>query len=137
MTTPNVPRRRWFRFGLRTLFVLLTVLGVWVGVQMNWLRERREARAWIEKNGGVVLDHVPHDFSIAGGKPQRWDPARVRAPWPIRLLGGEPVGFVVFHDAKGQSARLSKIFPEAKIVQIPAHYDARKSGPLSSPAKRP
>jgi hypothetical protein len=25
------PRRRWFRFSLRTLFVVVTLLGIWLG----------------------------------------------------------------------------------------------------------
>jgi len=28
------PRRRWFRYSLRTLFVMVTVLGVWLGIQV-------------------------------------------------------------------------------------------------------
>jgi hypothetical protein len=30
MTSSAPPRRRWFRFSLRTLFVLVTVLCVWL-----------------------------------------------------------------------------------------------------------
>jgi hypothetical protein len=35
------PKRRWFRFSLRTLFVVVTVLGCWLGYELNWVRERR------------------------------------------------------------------------------------------------
>jgi hypothetical protein len=36
------PRRcRWFRFSLRTLFLLVTLLGVFLGVQVQWVRDRR------------------------------------------------------------------------------------------------
>jgi hypothetical protein len=40
MDKPNP--RRWFRFSLRTMFVLVTVVCVWLGYQLNWIRQRRE-----------------------------------------------------------------------------------------------
>jgi hypothetical protein len=36
------PKRRWLRFSLRTLFIVLTVSGIWLGFQVNWIRQRRE-----------------------------------------------------------------------------------------------
>ncbi len=37
------PRRRWFRFSLRTFFVLLTILCVWLGVVSKSAHQQREA----------------------------------------------------------------------------------------------
>jgi hypothetical protein len=38
----ETPKRRpWFRYSLRTLFVLVTLLCVWLGVQAKWIRDRR------------------------------------------------------------------------------------------------
>jgi len=42
MTTSAPLRRRWFRYSLRTLFVLVTVFCVWLGVQVKWIHDRRE-----------------------------------------------------------------------------------------------
>ena len=59
-----VPKRRWFRFRLRTLFVVVTVVGAFVGF-LRWnaiqTRERREfiARYWL----GVVEEAFGIDFS--------------------------------------------------------------------------
>lgn len=42
MTT--APKHRWFAFSLRTLFVVVTVVGIglgWVVYQLNWIRQRR------------------------------------------------------------------------------------------------
>jgi hypothetical protein len=39
----TAPRRRWFAFSLRALFVVVTVFGCWLGYQLNWIRERHEA----------------------------------------------------------------------------------------------
>jgi hypothetical protein len=35
------PKGRWFRFSLRTLFVVVTVFGCWMGYEVNWIRQRR------------------------------------------------------------------------------------------------
>ena len=52
---PSKPRRRWFQFSLRTLFVLLTVLCVWLAVTVERVRKQREAVAAIEAVGGSVF----------------------------------------------------------------------------------
>ena len=33
-------KRSWFRFSLRTVFVVVTVFACWLGYELNWLRER-------------------------------------------------------------------------------------------------
>jgi hypothetical protein len=41
------PRRRWFAFTLRTMFVGVTMLGIlsaWVGYSYNWIIERHQFR---------------------------------------------------------------------------------------------
>jgi hypothetical protein len=57
--TETKPKRRWFRFGLRTLFVLMTIFGVvsgWVAYQFNWIRQRHE---FLLNKGVIVLAEVP------------------------------------------------------------------------------
>jgi hypothetical protein len=56
MTTPQ-PKRRWLRFRLRTLLVLVVVLSVplgWVAMNMQQARRQREAVKAILEAGGVV-----------------------------------------------------------------------------------
>ena len=39
----NAPKRRWYQFSLRTMFVLVFVVSVplaWVGYSLNWIKER-------------------------------------------------------------------------------------------------
>jgi hypothetical protein len=38
MTT--APKRRWFRFSLRTLFLGVTLFGCWFGYELYWIRQR-------------------------------------------------------------------------------------------------
>ncbi len=46
--------RRHLTFSLRTSFVVLTALAVWLGVVVNRAREQREAVKAIEELGGIV-----------------------------------------------------------------------------------
>jgi hypothetical protein len=46
--------RRWFRFSLRTLFVLVTVAAVWLGLTMKRIRDQERAVARILELGGDV-----------------------------------------------------------------------------------
>src|SRR5436190_19364866 len=55
----NIPapsRRRWFRFSLRTLFVLMSLacVAVWVGPDLWLVYQRRAMRKWITDRGGTV-----------------------------------------------------------------------------------
>ncbi len=34
----HAPKHRWFRFSLRTLFVLITALALWLGWEMKSIR---------------------------------------------------------------------------------------------------
>jgi hypothetical protein len=47
------PKRRWFRFSLRTLFALVTLcalLSCWTVYQLNWIRQRHLALDWLEQH---------------------------------------------------------------------------------------
>jgi hypothetical protein len=60
MDQPPAIRRRWFRFSLRMLLVVVTLLCVWLGIQVNAARRQREAVAEILKAGGTVsYDYKP------------------------------------------------------------------------------
>jgi len=51
------PRRRWLQFSLRTLIVLMLVLGAglgWFAREVQKARAQREAATAIEKLGGSV-----------------------------------------------------------------------------------
>jgi hypothetical protein len=36
----RAPKRRWFQFTLRTLFVVVTVLACWLGYAVSWIKQR-------------------------------------------------------------------------------------------------
>ncbi len=51
----TAPKRRRFRFSLRTLFVVVTVFGVWLGWTLHHIHLRRQAISEIEAHGGDVV----------------------------------------------------------------------------------
>ncbi len=71
MTAPK-PRRRYLQFSLRTFLVLLTLVCVWFGWQVNRANQRRQAVAWVlEMGGSVQYDYEVDDEgnTIADAKP--------------------------------------------------------------------
>lgn len=36
----SLPQRRWFRFSLRTIFILLAIIAGWVAYDARWIRQR-------------------------------------------------------------------------------------------------
>jgi hypothetical protein len=50
-------KSHWFRFSLRTLLLLLTVLCVWLGIQVNSVRRQREAVAVLSNARASIKYH--------------------------------------------------------------------------------
>ena len=49
----TAPRRHWFRFSLRTLFVVVTVFGIglaWLGWELQLVRRRTALMDWARQN---------------------------------------------------------------------------------------
>jgi hypothetical protein len=49
---PIALKRRWFAFSLRALFIVVTVLGVWLGFIVHHARQQKAALAALESVGG-------------------------------------------------------------------------------------
>ena len=113
-----VQRRPWFRFSLRTLFVLTTLVALglgWLAYQMAWVQKRRSGREWINAHllRGSVRSQVESEAEF---------------PWPLWLLGDEPLDqilsvrarFEEWDDLPGfrrQLLQIQGLFPEAQIVE--------------------
>jgi hypothetical protein len=98
-----IPRRRWFRFSLRTLFVLVAVGCTIVGFaayNLNWIRQRHALT--IDGNVEILCSTVETPS----------------APWALKLLG-ETGARVVRVYGEGNKARATQAFPEAAILVQP------------------
>lgn len=89
------------QFTLRTFFIAITLLAVWLGYYANWIHQRREARKWIEAH--------PNTAPLF----QTWsDDPQPELPWPLKLLGEEPLEYC-------------RVSPRAEEKADPAAYQTR------------
>ena len=97
--TETKPKRHWFRFSLRTLFVLVTIIGVaagWVAYQLNWIRQRHE-----------FLGRPPNGIYANDNS---------ELPWSLKLFGEKAMYTVYTPELTKHEAE--KLFPEAGVVVI-------------------
>lgn len=101
------PKRRWFRFSLRTLFVAAAIVGVavsWFLWNVQQVANRRALLAYVEQHGGYTMDEPM--------KPWK----RVPVLW--HWLGAEPVGEIYLHRSKfsfDDRDYVASMFPEASV----------------------
>jgi hypothetical protein len=98
------PRR--FRFGLRTLFVVMTLVSAvtaWVTYSMNWIRQRQEY-------GRVIQDQ-----------------SDTRAPAGLWLFGeaGHQTVWVTTRPTDQEIRHLMRLFPEAARIVFLSEPDTR------------
>src|ERR1051325_4630494 len=105
MTTLYHPRpERWPRFTLRGLFVVVTLVSVWLGMQLKWARDRRVGRQWL------ILKANLHPIL----------PSEI-LPWQIRVIGPDPaVGHVdISYEHREKVGHLRSLFPESTFYVNP------------------
>ena len=102
-------RRRWFRFSLRTLFVVVTVLAIFLGCvayQLTWIQQRRAFA----------------DSSCLNGAYLTFEPDQnPPAPFPLGLFGERGALDVYLERDASQSeiATARRLFPEARVQLDP------------------
>ncbi len=66
MSDPKTRRRRYRQFSLRTVLVVLTLVCVWFGWQVNRANQQRKVVAWVlEMGGSVRYDYEIDDAGVA------------------------------------------------------------------------
>jgi hypothetical protein len=116
---PKPIKRRWLRFSLRTMFVLVTVASIvlgWMGWNLQIVRQRQSARKWLEDKGGQFWE-IQLSFT---GHPFARDPDIAHAPARLRtMLGDRPAMTIELPSTLTETERLRiwNLFPEAGIIQ--------------------
>ena len=116
-----LPRRRWLRFSLSTCFILVTLVAVWLGVQMKWIKDRHQAtKPQSATNFGGRLASTGHDIAYYAG-------SGTPAPWSLRIFGEQGCYSVAVvpenEDAptvndKQALRQVRLLFPEAKVKYV-------------------
>ena len=122
----HTPKRPWFRFSLRTLFVTMTVFGIaagWVAWNLHQVRQRQWLVEFISSNVGMyTIGERPN----RGALPALYvEPHGATGTVPLswRLLGAKPIKspalreWVVFTPNDLQRARL--LLPEVEVTIVP------------------
>jgi len=85
------PKRRWFRFSLRTLLLLVTIASAgfgWLGVKVRAKQREREAVKAIQKFGGIVNYDFQYEW-YEKPRPSHLKPIPPGPAWLRSLLGDD------------------------------------------------
>ena len=118
------PRRRWFQFGLRTLFVLMTLVALWLAWELNFIRERQ---AWLRENPALVPDNTLDATLFAGNS--------LAPPTPVAIVELAAV-------TGGTSAEIATVpampaAADSSPAPMLADFNVNTSSPGNAPATAP
>jgi hypothetical protein len=107
MTT--APNRRWFRWSLQTMFVVVTAFACWLGYELNWIKQRHEL---LTKHQAYFTE-VGIDLSQAGPTPAP------RAPGLLWLFGerGHAEVDLLFLIDKEEDRTPPEAFPDVRLAK--------------------
>jgi hypothetical protein len=111
---PSTPRRRWFRFGRRTMFVVFVLCAALFGIRADVLSTRRAMVAQILERGGLVDAQSPH-FREGGDYHTATADRRDRLPFWWSLLGVRPIRLIavpIGEFSEEERQQIKTVFPE-------------------------
>jgi hypothetical protein len=117
---PTPPRRRWYQFSLRTMFLLLTFVAAPLAYHLHWIRQRHQFLVFVDRNnhnqvlGEWVNPAIPRNSKTP------------RAPWLLWLFGEPHQSQIVVsidnpdpaaagEEAQERMQTAKRLFPEATI----------------------
>jgi hypothetical protein len=116
MTTP---KRRWFRFSLGTMFVVVTLFGCWLGWNLHLVREREKLlNMFAADDKMIVFTRSRFPFAL----PPPGIEAKPSMPLAWRILGAEPIFQIscpLEERMTDKFGRVESLFPEALIFWLP------------------
>jgi hypothetical protein len=113
--TSNTTRRRWFQFGLRTMFVAVAVFAVWLGWELRFVQQRREAvRSMRSEDYYWESDDSKDLFPLMASQVQK--SKKVTIPRWRRWIGDEAMLCIIVSPKAGPTeVEMRRMFPEAFI----------------------
>jgi hypothetical protein len=111
----SAPRnRRWLQTRLRTIFIVVTVVAVWLGWELRFVQNRKTMRRWLNENEwGVMAAVNPRDAIVVQ------DFSNVTIPIWRNWMGDEPIALIALpdHRSKEREQAVRDLFPEATIAE--------------------
>jgi hypothetical protein len=112
-------RSPWFRFSLRTMFVLVTALCCYLAWQLSIVRERQAVRQQLKDNVAIGFT-TAEAWAQGTGKSNTTESKTI--PLVRRWLGDEAIQEIWCYSwhanyVEAERDRLAKLFPEAEIVE--------------------
>ncbi len=113
MATNPIPKRPWPRFSLRTLLVVVTAVGAWLGYELSWIQQRKAVRQ--EWSYSEIFDDPFVDVPTT--------PEPQTAPGLLWLFGERGYARVwrvtaadeLAPDQEAEFRRVQKLYPEAQV----------------------
>jgi hypothetical protein len=112
------PIRRMFRFSLRTMLIVMTLLCCWLGWEASVVRERKSVRR--ELQGNYAFQFATADAWSKIPFPPAAAPPRARIPIIRAWLGDEAIQQIWYIPtfqgySEERHKRLTRVFPEAEF----------------------
>ena len=104
----EAPKRPWYRFSVRWLFVVVTLFACclgWLGYQLNWIRQRHAALAGRNTHAQLV-NEPPGMLGLFGEPGFEW----IGVSFPPRAGGA------LTQSELEEIERLQTLYPEAKTI---------------------
>jgi hypothetical protein len=120
------PKRHWFRFSLRTLFVVVTVFGCWLGYELNWIRQRRElmsrpnVEALVWATEPPSWPRAPGLLGLFGEKGRHQ--IKIVVDLPLAPTDEVPLDRQRTADEQALLERAKSLFPEADAFEVSLAY---------------
>ena len=105
--TTQIPKRRWYQYSLRTLFVVMVLCAIacsWLAVKMQRVRKREEAvKVIVEAGGSVGYEYEEQVFVVDVNGVVLPHPSAPHPPgpaWMRKLLGEDFFATVIYANVR-------------------------------------
>jgi hypothetical protein len=112
-------RRSWFRFSLRTLLILTTLVCCWLAWESAIVRQRKALLAEMQASGAFSVSPANAVWMISPLTRPSDYPRRPTISWLRRCLGDQAISYVSYFNVPPHIDldRIQRAFPEAQFSE--------------------